>query len=231
MATRVTTPGTGYQRSNGQYSNTEVVTLLGSTAFAEGTTIGDAVDIGGAGTVRLDLVTTAKSGTSPTLDVTVQTSKDPSYGWRTVAAFDQQTNTSSLMSAVTSAGTSPPVITLTGTPAFPMDLKVDATLDGARGTWTFQWSVDDGLTWEATGVVSAATVALTLANGTSTGITLNIATGSATASDNVWTARVGGLERKSFAGCDRYVRAVAVVGGSSTPIMTASCIGETCGGG
>lgn len=227
MATRKTAPGTGYQRLDGQFAPAESIMLFNS-ALAEGTTIGDVVDIGAAGVCRLALETTAKSGTNPTLDVTVQTSKDGVNGWRTLGTFDQQTNTSSVMSAVTSAGTSPPVITLTGTPAFPMDLKVDCTLDGARGTWEFRWSVDNGVTWEATGVVSAATVALTLANGTSTGITLNIATGTAEADDNVWTARVAGLEHKVLAGCNRFLRAIAVVGGSSTPIMTSALSGEVC---
>ncbi len=87
--------------------------------------------------------------------------------------------------AVASAGTTPPVLTLTGTATVPYELQVECTTSGARGAWKFRWSKDRGVTWMLTDVLSAATVALT-----GTGLTLNIATGNA-ATNNVWTATNG----------------------------------------
>jgi hypothetical protein len=79
------------------------------------------------------------------------------------------------------------------------------------------------VTWVA--FTSAATVAVVDPNGTDTGVVINIAAGNA-AVDNAWTALTAGFQRKVFAGLDRYARAVALVGGSSTPIMTAEIAGE-----
>jgi len=85
------------------------------------------------------------------------------------------------LSAVTSTGTSPPTITLTGTPADWWDVRVKATLGGARGTWLLQYSLDGGASYNGTDVTSTATYDIP-----ETGITLNIASGNAT-DDNVWT--------------------------------------------
>jgi len=87
--------------------------------------------------------------------------------------------------AVTSAGTTPPVITITGTPTDYFNVKVKCTLLGARGTWTLQYSLDGGTTYNGTDLTSAATVAIPR-----TGLTLNIATGAA-AVDNTWTFNTG----------------------------------------
>jgi len=73
--------------------------------------------------------------------------------------------------AVTQSGTGP-VVTITGTPAASYDAVIKIDLAGARGTATFRWSLDGGVTWQATGVVTAATNALG-----STGLTANFATG------------------------------------------------------
>lgn len=42
------------------------------------------------------------------------------------------------------------------------------------------------------------------------------------------TATAVGKERKVFAGCDRYVRANEVLGGSATPTVTRTISGEFC---
>jgi hypothetical protein len=80
------------------------------------------------------------------------------------------------------AGTSPPALTVSGTAAGVYGLRIECTKLGARGTWEFRWSLNNGTTWAASNVVSAATQALG-----STGITLAIAAGNA-AVDNVWKA-------------------------------------------
>jgi hypothetical protein len=85
---------------------------------------------------------------------------------------------------VTATGTSPPVITFTGTPSQTQTLsttpyvEIDCTTGGAITSWQFTWKLN-GVT-QATGVASAATVALT-----GSGLTANISAGNAT-NDDVW---------------------------------------------
>lgn len=85
--------------------------------------------------------------------------------------------------AVTSVGTAPPVVALTGTPTDYVDLRLEITTGGARGTAVFRYSFDGGATWAATGVLTAATVALT-----GSGLTAAFATGTNYSTDNVYTA-------------------------------------------
>lgn len=76
----------------GQSVNLDDVTL--SPAGAVTTTAnGSSVALGDRGTVRLLLNVTAASGTTPTLDVSIQTSYDGTT-WRAVAAFAQKTTVS-----------------------------------------------------------------------------------------------------------------------------------------
>ncbi len=95
----------------------------------------------------------------------------------------------SAMSAVTPAGTTPPVITLTGTPNRPIDLRVECTVLGALGTSRVKWSIDGGNTFSVA-TLTAATILITdpLNENETTGVTLNIAAGNA-AVNNVWTAK------------------------------------------
>jgi hypothetical protein len=116
--------------TSGEISNITDVTLFASAARTA-TANGTAVALGDLGTLRLFLDVTAASGTTPTLDVTVETSYDGSTGWRAISA------------------------------------------SGSAFT-------------QATGVTS---------------------------------------QRRSFVGCDRYVRAVATIGGTS-PSFTFSLSGE-----
>lgn len=94
--------------------------------------------------------------------------------------------------SVTSLGTTPPVITVTGTPLREVDLRVEALTTGALAVWTGRYSLDAGVTW--TGFTSAATVVLT-----GTGLTLNIAAGTA-AVDNRWSALTPGMRVAFTAG-------------------------------
>lgn len=57
----------------------------------------------------------------------------------------------STMGAVTPSGTTPPTVTLAGTPLGPWNLKIDIVTGGAsNGTATFRFSTDGGNTWSAT---------------------------------------------------------------------------------
>lgn len=79
--------GTGYQLPDGKYANVDAVTFGGVSGSQAATIATDVIDVGARGCARLTLdVTTATAGT---LDVTVQTRKDASASWRTVAAFTQ----------------------------------------------------------------------------------------------------------------------------------------------
>ncbi len=91
------------------------------------------------------------------------------------------------MTAVTSAGTTPPVITLTGTPNRYIDLKVLCTVLGALGTSKIKYSINGGNTYSVAQLTAATILILDPLTGESTGVTLNIAAGTA-ATDNVWTA-------------------------------------------
>lgn len=101
--------------------------------------------------------------------------------------------TGSSMGSVSSAGTSPPTVTLSGTPNGPHSIKIIITLGGARGTAKFKFSTDGGQNYSDE-FTTAATVALTDTaidslvgvNG-ATGLTAAFATGTYNV-DNVYTA-------------------------------------------
>jgi hypothetical protein len=218
--------GDGYTRADGRHVDTEFVYLIPKgTALPAGQTIGLVWDVGDRSIARLLAEVTAKSGTNPTLDVTLQSSFDGVNDWRTMGtAFVQKTDVGLALSAVTAAGTSPPTVTFTGTPTVPINFRMECTTLGARGTAVVRTSIDGGVTW-VSGITTAATFALTGSDGSSTGVTINYANATA-ATDNVWTGRSAGWERKDVALHGRFIRAVAQVGGTATPIMTAGVTGE-----
>lgn len=110
---------------------------------------------------------------------------------------DRAPLTGSSMGAVTSAGTSPPVLTITGTPLGAFSLKIDCVVGGAHATATYRFSTDGGNTWSATittlgvGVAQALTDtavdSLVGVNGR-TGLSVAFAAGTFNA-DNEWTSR------------------------------------------
>lgn len=229
-----TKPGTGYQRQDGRYADSESLVMLPQQTLGSGVTVGPVFEVGAKGVARLQLEVSAKSGTSPTLDATLQTSPDGVNGWSTVGTFTQRTDAAAspvagapaglVMGAVSSTGTTPPTITLSGTQLQPVDLKIECTTLGARGVAVIRYSVDGGKTW-VSNVTTAATISVVDPNGTDTGLVINYANATA-AVDNVWTAKTVGYERKVFAGLDRFARVVALIGGSNTPTMDAKVSGE-----
>jgi hypothetical protein len=107
---------------------------------------------------------------------------------------DRAVTTGSTMSAVTAAGTSPPTVTLSGTPnGSTSRILIDIVVGGAVATATFRFSTDGGQNWSAT-MATAASVPLTDtaidslvgANG-ATGITAAFGAGTYNA-DNTFTA-------------------------------------------
>lgn len=218
-------PGGGYYTERGIFVDAPPVAPIPTgTVLPAGFTLGKVVECGGKTCARLELAISAKSGTSPTLDVAVETSPDGLTSWRSLGTFDQKSDVGLAMSAVGSAGTTPPAVTFTGTPNRYVNFRMECTTLGARGTAVVRYSIDGGVSWKV-GQVTAATWALLDSNGVDTGLVVNYANASA-AIDNVWTAKTAGFERKQFSGLDRFLRAVSNVGGSATPTMTTGLTGE-----
>lgn len=70
-----------------------------------------------------------------------------------VVAFDQSSD-------VTETGTGPLVAISNGTPSTDINGKIEITTGGTLGTSQFRWSIDDGATWVASNVPTAASVTL-----------------------------------------------------------------------
>lgn len=93
---------------------------------------------------------------------------------------------SSAFSAVTAAGTTPPAITVTGTPTSAgLRFVIQCTKAGALGASEIKWSSDGGVSFSDP-IVTAAEVALG-----DTGATIEIATG-AMSTNNKWTFESAG---------------------------------------
>lgn len=82
-----------FTRQDGRTAEVYDAPLIGSAArTASGT--GDPYEMGDLDTLRLTLAVTAASGTTPTLDVVIETSAD-GVTWRTLFSFGQKTTTGS----------------------------------------------------------------------------------------------------------------------------------------
>lgn len=62
--------------------------------------------------------------------------------------------------SVTSEGTSPPTVTLTGTPVIACRLRIEVKTAGTLGNSLFRWSIDGGRSWVQQDVPTAASVLL-----------------------------------------------------------------------
>jgi hypothetical protein len=114
-----------------------------------------------------------------------------------VVGSSRTPKTGTVMGSVVSTGTSPPVMTITGTPleAFTK-LVVECVVGGAHETATIRFSTNGGLTWSANLTTAAVDTALALTdtavdslvgvNG-KTGLSVAFAAGTFNA-DNDWTA-------------------------------------------
>lgn len=95
-------------------------------------------------------------------------------------------STAGVLTAVTATGTAPPAVTLTGNSRDDISGRVEILTAGARGTATFRYCLDyDATTGTGTWsnpIVTAATYLMD-----NSGVTLNFATGTNYATDNVYT--------------------------------------------
>ena len=82
----------GYSTKSGRWANT-VDLMLAASAARTANGNGNVAEPGDRGVARLTLNITAASGTSPTLNVTVQTSHD-GVTWRSAGSFTQATGVS-----------------------------------------------------------------------------------------------------------------------------------------
>lgn len=78
------------QTTSGRALRAVDVTLL-SSAARTATGASTANELGDVATLRLLVDVTAVSGTTPTLDITVETSYDGSTNWRSLGTFTQKT--------------------------------------------------------------------------------------------------------------------------------------------
>lgn len=120
-----------------------------------------------------------------------QTSMPFMLSGRPLIRSDRGLLAGSSMGAVTSTGTSPPTLTLSGEPLGPWDLRFKCTVGGALGTAKFKFSTDGGNTWSAEFTTAASVVLMDTAadsvigvNG-ATGITAAFASATFNA-DNTW---------------------------------------------
>lgn len=79
----------GYFANTGRWVNHDDIAVQ-PPVTRTATLVGSAVDTQGNGDISLDLAVTAASGTGPTLDVVIETSKD-GVTWRSLGAFAQKT--------------------------------------------------------------------------------------------------------------------------------------------
>lgn len=84
----------GYTDSNGRWIDTKDVVLL-PAAVKTATFNGAAIELGDRTDARLLLDVTAGSGTTPTLDVVVETGPSATGPWRSVGTFTQATGVTS----------------------------------------------------------------------------------------------------------------------------------------
>jgi hypothetical protein len=115
-----------YRMANGRIARTRDVTLQASTTKTA-TFNSAAVELGDASSARVDLVVSAHAGTSPTLDVKLQTSKDGTGSgagaWVDVASFAQITETD---------GTSRKIFN-----ALDRFVRIVATIGGTTPSYTY----------------------------------------------------------------------------------------------
>lgn len=113
-----------------------------------------------------------------------------------VVVSDRVPLDNSTMGAVTSTGSTPPVLTITGTPLGAWKLHIDCLVGGAHTTATYRFSLDGGKTWSASITTLGVGVAQDLidpaidstigVNG-KTGLQVAFAAGTFNA-DNLWTS-------------------------------------------
>lgn len=109
---------------------------------------------------------------------------------------DKMPMTGSTMGTVTPAGSSPPTLTITGTPTGPWNLKIQCTTIGGDGVAKFKFSTDGGQTWSGILTKADMDVASALTDTTADSVAghngktgLSIAfSGNFTNVDNAWTS-------------------------------------------
>lgn len=81
-----------YQRADGRWASVWSAPLLPAQTATSSVT-SDTLEMGDLTLLRLSLVVSAASGSSPTLDVLIETSPDGSSDWKLIGSFGQKTTT------------------------------------------------------------------------------------------------------------------------------------------
>ncbi len=119
------------QRKNARISTKSLQDSVTKTA----TFTGAAVEVGDASTLRASLSVTAHAGTTPTLDVKVQTSHDGSTNWTECTANGAAT--AAFAQVTTANGTTSLIVT--GLDRF---VRVVATIGGTTPSYTYSVSAE-----------------------------------------------------------------------------------------
>lgn len=101
-----------------------------------------------------------------------------------------------------------PTVTFTGDPNSAYNVRIKITLGGISGTAQFDWSITGGSTWAASGVVTAASVALGV-----TGLTANFSTGTYVLNEtyDITTIAVPNLEFNTYDECYIFHQEIASI--------------------
>lgn len=117
--------------------------------------------------------------------------------------------------SVTQSGAGP-AVTVSGYPKGHYLMRIEVTTGGTRGTAVFRWSIDNGSTWVASSITTAATVELKTAT-FDTGLTAAFATGTYVLNETYsWTATPGGgqIAVSGSATVDAHVRVEIMTSGA-----------------
>lgn len=125
--TMIATTLLSYQRQDGRFAAVYDAPLVASAA-RDATFTSDTYEMGELSTLRMNLDVTAASGTTPTLDVVIQTSNDGSTNWQALGTFAQKTAASSERNVFPGADRFVRVVCTIGgtTPSFTFSLSGEA---------------------------------------------------------------------------------------------------------
>lgn len=150
--------------------------------------------------IKRDMLKLKDSQNRPLLVDSQQDNGFPTFAGLPIGVSDRVSIAGSTQGAVASTGTTPPVVTLAGTPLGAYTLRIEIVVGGTLGVATFRFSTDDGATFsetyptaasvlldESPGSVLSAPDSLVGRNG-ATGITATFAAGTYNA-DNVYRSK------------------------------------------
>ncbi len=109
------------------------------------------------------------------------------YGSRTAAVNVTLGGSLPTLGTLVKTGTSPPTLSITGTPKKLVNIKVRVNTAGVQASAAIDISIDGGVTWPATFLTPLASFSIDTHGISGTGLTINCGAGTYSL-DNVWTS-------------------------------------------